>query len=205
MSQYFSVPAARVEHELVVKKSRFIAWIAPASQRDSAMALLDEAKAHYPDARHHCWAYVLGNPNNAASAAFSDDGEPGGTAGKPILNVIQHKGIGNTMVVVTRYFGGVKLGAGGLVRAYSAATQQATEQLQLIEQRPQTRVQLQFPYEHEPMLRHWLEQHHAQLDDSQYSTHVAFSLRLEEQHLPALSELIAPWADAQILTPDEPC
>ncbi|CAG0912002.1 unnamed protein product, partial [Cyprideis torosa] len=114
MSAAFFVPASRVEHELVVNKSRFIAWIAPASDREQAMALLDEARLAYPDARHHCWAYVLGNPSNAASAAANDDGEPAGTAGKPILNVIQHKAIGNIMVVVIRYFGGIKLGAGGL-------------------------------------------------------------------------------------------
>lgn len=198
MSDTFLIPAARVEHELVVNKSRFIAWVAPASDREQAMALLQEARLEYPDARHHCWAYVLGNPGNAASAAANDDGEPSGTAGKPILNVIKHKGIGNIMVVVIRYFGGIKLGAGGLVRAYSAVTQQAVDELELIEQRPLVSVDITLDYSHEPQLRRWMEDRAGALDSTQYGAGIVMTYRLEAAHLDELSDLLAAWQGASV-------
>ena len=198
MSQTFLMPAVRIEHELVVNKSRFIAWLAPAASRAEAMALLEAARAAYPDARHHCWAYVLGNPTNAASAAANDDGEPSGTAGKPILNVIQHKGIGNIMVVVIRYFGGIKLGAGGLVRAYSAVTQEGVEQLPLFEQRPLVSVDISLDYRHEPQLRRWMEDRKARLESSEYGTGITLRYRLESTEVAALEDLVAGWQGGQV-------
>ncbi|MCW8886021.1 MAG: YigZ family protein [Motiliproteus sp.] len=116
MHNPYSVPQQRIEVETEIKKSRFIAWADRAENRDQAMAVLSEARNRYPDARHHCWAYLIGNPAQPKTQAMSDDGEPSGTAGKPILNVLQHNEIGDVMIVVSRYFGGIKLGAGGLVR-----------------------------------------------------------------------------------------
>ncbi len=119
----YPTPAQFIETETEVKKSRFIARATKVTDRQSAIAFVEQAKQDYPGARHHCWAYLLGNPASASSAAANDAGEPSGTAGKPILNVIQHKGVGDVIVVVIRYFGGIKLGAGGLVRAYSGAAE----------------------------------------------------------------------------------
>ena len=202
MSHIFLTPANRVEHELVVNKSRFIAWIAPATDREQAMALLDEARFAYPDARHHCWAYVLGNPTNAASAAANDGGEPSGTAGKPILNVIQHKGIGNIMVVVIRYFGGIKLGAGGLVRAYSGATQQAVELLDLVEQRPLETVQVLLAYPQEPLIRRWIDNHAAALIDADYGVEIVMRLQLEKSLRPQLEDWLAGRDGCRLLDPE---
>ncbi len=105
--------------ELVEKKSRFIATVRPVSNEEEALAFIEEMRKQYWDARHNCFAYVIGERNELAR--FSDDGEPGGTAGKPMLDVLLGEGLHNTAVVVTRYFGGTLLGTGGLVRAYSGA------------------------------------------------------------------------------------
>ena len=123
------------------------------------MAALAQARSDYPDARHHCWAYQIGSPKSPSTAAMSDDGEPSGTAGKPILNVIQHKDIGDLMIIVIRYFGGIKLGAGGLVRAYSAAAQQVIDTIELKEKKFLKRFNIKGDYALEQPLRHWLNSH----------------------------------------------
>ena len=142
------------------------------------MSFLDNARQRYPDARHHCWAYMLGDPVSASSAAMSDDGEPSGTAGKPILNVLQHKGVGDVMLVVTRYFGGVKLGAGGLVRAYSAAAQQVMEQLEIKERVACQSLKVQCDFSVEQSLRHFLGLQAAVIDSVAYSEQVELTISL---------------------------
>ena len=109
--------------EYAEKKSRFIAEVFPVNSEEEAFSYLEKVKKRYWDARHHCWAYILGR--NPASERMSDDGEPAGTAGKPILEVIRGRGLTDVFVVVTRYFGGTLLGTGGLVRAYTAAASEA--------------------------------------------------------------------------------
>ncbi|WEJ62649.1 IMPACT family protein [Thiomicrorhabdus lithotrophica] len=90
----YPIPTQQTVAEIEIKKSRFIAYARGIDSRSEGMAWLDEIKAQYPDARHHCWAYLIGNPACAANAGMGDDGEPSGTAGKPILNVLNHKGVG---------------------------------------------------------------------------------------------------------------
>lgn len=107
--------------EIEEKKSRFIAHVAPVSTEEEALAFIDARKKEYWDARHNCYAYIIGSQGE--TMRFSDDGEPSGTAGKPILEVLVNSGIRNLVVVGTRYFGGTLLGTGGLVRAYTQATQ----------------------------------------------------------------------------------
>lgn len=188
----YPVPAANLEHEYQVKNSRFIARVSRADQRDEALAAVELARAAYPDARHYCWAYLLGDPQNPAAVASSDDGEPAGTAGKPILNVLNHRGIGNIMVVVVRYFGGIKLGAGGLVRAYSTATQQAVEGLSLRELQPTSRRTLRAPYADEAELRrHFTRLGIAVLELGFDPAGVCFELDVPDSALPALRELCA--------------
>ncbi len=179
----YPVPATAFETEYEIKKSRFIARVAFASDRPEAMALLAQAKADYPDARHHCWAYLFGNPASASSAAMSDDGEPSGTAGKPILNVLQHKHIGDVMLIVIRYFGGIKLGAGGLVRAYSAAAQRAMEQLQTQEQVSTVQLCVKLDFSQEQLLRHWLSGYQGDLQQAEYGEHVQAIIHVPERDL----------------------
>lgn len=111
--------------EIVEKKSRFIGETYPVTSEEEALEYLEKVKKQFWDARHHCWAYVIGEQQPLER--FSDDGEPSGTAGKPILEVIRGRRLTNTLVVVTRYFGGTLLGTGGLVRAYTKASQEALE------------------------------------------------------------------------------
>ncbi|NHN36226.1 YigZ family protein [Pseudomaricurvus alcaniphilus] len=174
--------------EYEIKKSRFHARAALAGSRDQALEVLQAARQAWPDARHHCWAYVIGNPRSPSAVASSDDGEPGGTAGRPILNVLQHKQVGDIMLVVSRYFGGVKLGAGGLVRAYSQAAQAAMEQLLLAQNQPQARCQLQGSYALEQPLRHWLQQHDGEVLEVDYSDVILCRVLLPDQYLGELQQ-----------------
>ena len=112
--------ARPAHHELIIKKSRFIACVETVSGRDEALNRVAQLKAQHPDAAHVCWALLAGG-----QSAANDDGEPGGTAGRPMLEVLRHQDLEGVMASVVRYFGGVKLGAGGLVRAYTDAVAQA--------------------------------------------------------------------------------
>ncbi|HHY56090.1 MAG TPA: YigZ family protein [Chloroflexi bacterium] len=132
----YLVPAAvhRVEEE--IKRSRFITTLAPAPTPDAARAFIADMRAEFPDATHNCWAYVVGPPGSTSQIGLSDDGEPHGSAGRPMLTVLLHAGVGDIVAVVTRYFGGTLLGVGGLVRAYSGGVQLALATLPTVERVP---------------------------------------------------------------------
>lgn len=185
------VPAARGEQTRVIRKSRFIAHADRVTSRAEAMAFVAHLRQQYPDARHHCWAYLLGDPRATASAAMNDDGEPSGTAGKPILGVIQHKGIGDVMVIVTRYFGGIKLGAGGLVRAYAGAAEAVLSQLPLTPYTPYTRCTLHTDFSREQAVRHWCEQHTANIVAVEYASGVTLVVDTPTSTVEALTALCA--------------
>jgi uncharacterized YigZ family protein len=121
----YDVPARMHRVEDVIERSRFIATLAHAPTADAARAFIDAMRAEFPDATHNCWAYVIGPPGSTASIGMSDAGEPHGTAGRPMLDVLVHSGVGDVAAVVTRYYGGTKLGKGGLVRAYSSSVAHA--------------------------------------------------------------------------------
>lgn len=191
MTASYPTPTETVEAEIEIKKSRFIARAAKVAERAAALAFVEQAKRDFPDARHHCWAYLLGNPEAASSAAMNDAGEPSGTAGKPILNVIQHKGVGDVVVVVIRYFGGIKLGAGGLVRAYSGAAQAAMSILPLAQARPVEAVELSLDFAKEQLLRHWAEQHEAELLQVDYGEQVQLRLSVPQDALDELGVFCA--------------
>ena len=135
-------PGPDVVVETEVKHSRFLAAVRRVDTADAALAFVDEQRRLYPDARHHCWAFVVGDAPAARAERSSDDGEPGGTAGIPMLQVLHHRDLVNVAVVVTRWFGGIKLGAGGLVRAYSGAVATALDEAPLVERRQQEKFTL---------------------------------------------------------------
>ena len=180
MNKSYPIPASALQVIIEVKKSRFIAHASYVSDRKEALAQLQQAKQRYPDARHHCWAYLIGNPASASSAAMNDDGEPSGTAGKPILNVIQHKGVGDVMIVVSRYFGGIKLGAGGLTRAYSGAAEAVMSQLPLMQQVATLSCRIVCQFSQEQPVRHWATQQQAHITDCQYGEQVTLTLEIAE-------------------------
>ena len=122
MTQYL-VPARQSEAEFTEKRSTFIGHVFPVETEEEARVRIDEMKKKYHDARHNCWCYLIKD----GPVRYSDDGEPQGTAGQPMLNVFQKEGVANVCCVVTRYFGGVLLGAGGLVRAYTQSAKDALD------------------------------------------------------------------------------
>lgn len=185
MSKDYPIPAESIEREIDIKKSRFIARVAPVNSREEAMAFLERARADFPDARHHCWAYQIGRPGAATQAAMNDDGEPSGTAGKPILNVIQHKDMGDIMVVVIRYFGGIKLGAGGLVRAYAGATEVVLSEVTRRTQVPVRRLAITLDFALEQPVRHWCDQHEAHVEDVGYGEGVSMQVAVPEASVQA--------------------
>lgn len=139
----YRAPARTVEAELRERKSRFLAVVGPASGEAAAQHRLAELRARYADATHHCWAWRLGP---RAAERSSDDGEPAGTAGPPILQVLRGAALSDVMAVVVRWFGGVKLGKGGLVRAYGDATRLALETLPVVVRVPSERIAVELPY-----------------------------------------------------------
>ncbi|WP_372761341.1 YigZ family protein [Pseudoalteromonas sp.] len=128
MSEY-KYPAETVFHQEEIKKSTFIVHVAHTPDLAAAKAFIKLIEHKYADARHNCWAHVAGKPGGSHVYGFSDDGEPNGTAGKPMLNVLMGSGLGEVTAVVTRYFGGIKLGTGGLVRAYGGSLNNALAKL----------------------------------------------------------------------------
>ena len=185
-AEYF-VPAKTVVVETEIKKSRFITWLAPAASRAEALAFIQSVREKYPDATHHCTAFIAGAPQGGAAIACDDDGEPSGTAGKPMLNVLLHKGIGEIVAVVVRYFGGIRLGAGGLVRAYSAAVQSACEQLPLTRRVTLLAGVIRCDYSQEQSVRHCLEQFQVTLVECHYDEQVTLDIAVAGEHSSLLS------------------
>ncbi len=135
MQAYF-VPAAPVTASLEIKKSRFITLLAHTRGMDAAKAFVQQSRDRHPAAAHHCWACVAGFPQDSQQLGCSDDGEPSGTAGKPMLAQLMGSGLGEITAVVVRYYGGIQLGTGGLVKAYGGGVQQALKLAERVEKIP---------------------------------------------------------------------
>ena len=165
--------AAPARHELVVKKSRFLGCVEPCADRAAALARVAALRAEHPGAAHVCWALLAGG-----HSAANDDGEPGGTAGRPMLDVLRHQGLDGVLATAVRYWGGVKLGAGGLVRAYTDCIAQALLTAEKIERVPQMELGCELPYELEGRLRRLAEQHGAQLLDVAHAARVSMRFSL---------------------------
>jgi len=125
----YLVPKETHRIEQVIDRSRFLCTVSRVNSTDEAQAFIKSMNAEFPDATHNCWAYVVGAPGSTDRIGMSDDGEPHGTAGRPMLTVLAHCGIGDIAAVVTRYYGGTKLGTGGLVKAYGGAVQECLASL----------------------------------------------------------------------------
>ncbi len=172
MSQAYSVLAEPVTFEHIEKRSVFTAILLPVTSRDAAMQALENIKLKFPGASHYCWAYIIGSAEQPATLAFSDDGEPSGTAGKPMLSVLQHRQAGDCFAVVVRIFGGVKLGAGGLVRAYGAAVSGALDLASWRTLVPQCSVAIEVSFALEQKVRHFLSERNISEVDAEYTDRV---------------------------------
>jgi uncharacterized YigZ family protein len=142
----FRVPSGRHRVEEVVRGSRFITTVAHAPGEEEARGFIDEIRSEFSDATHNCWAFVAGPPGTTARIGMSDDGEPHGTAGRPMLETLLHSGVGEVAAVVTRYFGGTKLGRGGLGRAYSGGVKAALDTLPTGRRVNRERVRIEVGY-----------------------------------------------------------
>lgn len=148
----YEVPAGVSTAELTIKKSRFIATVGRAGTRDEAEDFIESVRVLHPTASHNCYAFLACAPGGT-DIGFGDDGEVSGTAGRPMMTLLEHSGIGEIAAVVTRYFGGIKLGPGGLLRAYTDSLRAALEELELKEQVPVRAGHLVFSYPHENSIR----------------------------------------------------
>lgn len=184
----YDVPDAPLCSEQIIKKSRFITLIQRVKNKEQAKAFIENIKAQYPDARHHCWAYIAGHPTATTDIGFSDDGEPQGTAGKPILNVLQHKRIGEVALVVVRYFGGIKLGAGGLVRAYSSSASLAMNKLEVITLVDSKIFTITFDYHLENNIKHLLKTHNIRICKADYTTRISLCIDVPTTDIESLNK-----------------
>ncbi len=174
--------------EFTVQRSRFIAQAAPAADEAAAQAFLQRVRKEYYDARHNCSAWVLGADGSRQRS--SDDGEPGGTAGMPILEVIRRRGVTNCVVVVTRYFGGIKLGAGGLTRAYSHAAAIGLDAAVLAEVRTMRRLAVTVAYPLLEPLERWLRQDGIDMEETLYAEDVTLNLLVEPEKIAAIQAVV---------------
>ena len=173
--------AAPCSAELLIKKSRFIACVQPMADRAAAQAVVARLKAEHPGAAHVCWALLAGGQSAAV-----DDGEPSGTAGRPMLDVLRHQDLEGVLATVVRYFGGVKLGAGGLVRAYTDSVAQALLQAEKVPIIKLTRLRCTAPYAFEGMVRRELDSVGARLDEVAHGDDVQFDFSLPAQDAASL-------------------
>ncbi|TCV95655.1 IMPACT family protein [Biostraticola tofi] len=146
MNQAYAVPAAPIMLSAEIKKSRFITLLEPACGTVAAKAFIARIRAEHPSAAHHCWAYIAGPADDQQQWGFSDDGEPSGTAGRPMLAQLAGSGLGEITAVVVRYYGGVRLGTGGLVKAYGGGVQQALKRVVRQQKIPYSRFILSCSY-----------------------------------------------------------
>lgn len=184
----YSIPAQTIQTEQLIKKSRFIAFMAHAPNPEAAHAFIASVRTQYPDAGHACWAFIAGEPGNTTHISCSDDGEPAGTAGKPMLNVLQHSDIGEIVAVVVRYFGGVKLGTGGLVRAYSGAVTELIKTLPIQLKIDTIVLTLNYPYALEDVVRRTLEAYATLVDEVSYAQDIKMCCLCPADQLAALTQ-----------------
>lgn len=168
---HFRTINENVVSEITEKKSRFIASLFKINSAEEAEDIIKQMKKKYHDARHNCYAYSVVQ-DDGIYTKFSDDGEPSGTAGAPMLNILTSNNISNVLVVVTRYFGGILLGTGGLVRAYTEATQSAINKTQIINQKQGVRVKIVISYSDFDKLKYFFEKNNVSTIQTEYVDNV---------------------------------
>lgn len=190
-STRYLVPAAEYRSEEVVGRSRFLTVLDRARDPEEARAAVERLRGEFPDATHHCWAFVAGPPGSTASVGMSDDGEPHGTAGRPILEQLLHSGVGEVVAVSVRWFGGRKLGTGGLARAYSGGVGLALEGLETVERVERVRRRVRVGYPHVDPLRRILDELEAVVVDEAYGESVRYLVRVPSGRAEELGRRVA--------------
>ena len=184
----YQAPAGESRAEIREKGSRFLAVIGPATDEAAAKGALAELARRYPDATHHCWAWRIGEPPRERS---TDAGEPAGTAGVPILQVLRGAGLSDVLAVVVRWFGGTKLGKGGLARAYAAAAREAVGGLPVLSRVPTVRLAVEIPYERVGAVKRLIHPPEVELEQEEYGAVARLVLVVQEERREALLESLA--------------
>lgn len=178
MSTSYLVPSNSIEHETIVTRSRFICYLSACQSTEQARELVKLQQQNHPQASHHCYAYLSAEPSSSQYYGFSDDGEPSGTAGKPILSMLQGGNVGEICAVVVRYFGGTKLGTGGLQRAYGASVRNALAHLPTKIKIPMVDKRLACQYTQVDDVLHILKQHEGLLISQHFNEQVELLLAI---------------------------
>ncbi|MHC4698602.1 MAG: YigZ family protein [Planctomycetota bacterium] len=185
----YRIPKQRCRVEIHVSNSRFIATVAPVFSVREAQAFLREIRAEMPDASHHVYAFRVGY-GNSISEGMSDDGEPSGTAGPPAMAVVRGADIGDVALVITRYFGGTKLGTGGLVAAYTKTAQAAFESLKTEDKVTRVRCEVRVPYALLERIRRTLTEHEGDIEHEAFEAEVHIRFQIPDERFAALTQAI---------------
>ena len=196
MEEFYMVDGP-AQGEIVEKKSRFIANVFPVDSEEQALEIVEKTKKQYWDARHNCFAFVIGKNNEVQR--FSDDGEPQGTAGKPILEVLTKGNIHNTLIIVTRYFGGTLLGAGGLIRAYSHASKIAIDAGHIITMAPCKVISVSVDYSFYDRLNILLNEFSANIENSEFTDSVTVIFSIRENTVSLLQDKLTQLSNGKYL------
>ncbi len=199
MTGRYPIPAQRHRVDEEIDRSRFITTVAYTPTVEDARAFIDQMRAEFGDATHNCWAYLVGPPGSTGQIGYSDDGEPHGTAGKPMWTVLHHSNVGDISAVVTRYFGGILLGKGGLVRAYSGGVKLALETLPLAVHRPTVDLLVVIDYASVTPVQRVLAEFGATLQQEDYGVDVTYYLRLPADQSPTLQQRLVELTNGQVL------
>ena len=193
----YRVPSDIAEAQLVIKKSTFIGTAGPAPDAAAAHAFIDGVRAAYPDANHHAWAYRIGG-GPQGEIGSSDDGEPGGTAGRPMLAILEGSGLREVVVVGTRYFGGIKLGTGGLVRAYGAAAREALKGLATEERVLHLLAALTVDYDLYGNLRYLFPQHSVRIEGETFAERVTLRIAAPAERFAEVADLLRELTNGEV-------
>lgn len=185
----YPIPANRYRCEIEVERSRFITTVQAVTSPTEARQFIAAIKSEFPNANHNCWAYLIGPPGSTDQIGLSDDGEPHGTAGRPMLTALQHSGLGDAAVVVTRYFGGIKLGKGGMVKAYTAAVQAAMDKLPRSERIAWLELQATIDYALKTQFERRLAEFEVEIFETDYAQQVSYRIRLPEERAEAFRKM----------------
>ena len=183
----FKTIKENVSAEIVEKKSKFIANIFYVENTDEAEKYIKQIKKKYYDAKHHCFAFSIIEENGITQKS-SDDGEPSGTAGAPILNIIKSNNLQNVVIIVTRYFGGILLGTGGLTRAYSEAAGKVVEQSELIQKEPGMEVELEIDYNDNEKFKYYCQKNNINIIKIEYTENILYKIELNEKEYKKIEE-----------------
>ncbi len=192
------IPLEAVRADLLIANSRFIASLAPAFSVEEARQFIDRIRHEFNDATHNVPVYLVGCGNSVITHC-SDDGEPSGTAGRPALAVLQGSGLSNTAVVITRYFGGTKLGTGGLVRAYSDSVRAALGLVRRAEKIPVVTVMLGLPYSHFDQTRLMISRHQGEIIDQDFAVEVTLSAQFPAGELAGFQNDLQEFSSGKLL------